>query len=127
MGSPISYADPAVGAIFASLEVPERDLAKIVGDAQAHPDGFPARLKSYVWGRFPGLLSHEWAHVLQVANYPLLHLRAARQALLAANRFRTAATRQTPVELPVLWYVDDEWRLGSLIETIPIRITVEHD
>jgi hypothetical protein len=73
-----SYTDPVASAITIRLVVPQADLDAIRADA-AHREGFHHRVASYAWKIAPGLLAHEWAHIMQVASYPLLLLRAARE------------------------------------------------
>jgi hypothetical protein len=63
-------------------------------------------LRDYVWRTNPGLMTHEWAHILQVAQYPLLHLRAARQLRTVVHRIIGARTGE-PVTLPVRWSIEN--------------------
>lgn len=123
----ISYADPAVGGVFTALSIPDDDLAAIDHDARQHPEGFPQRLRTYVWGRFPALMCHEWAHILQVAEYPLLHLRAARQQRLIGQWLSALAHEPVPRPLPIESQVVDDWQWSRLIETVPIRLVIEDD
>jgi len=127
MAPTISYADPAVGAVLVSFEIPDVDRERIVRDATARRDGYRDRLRKYAWRRMPSLLTHEWAHVLQVARYPLLHVRAARQVRLVGDRVLSTRRGDGPVELPVHWSIEERWRWGTLFEASFVKITVDED
>ena len=121
MAQAASYADPLVGAITVRLDVPSADFDGIRADS-VNKDGFHERLASYAWQVAPGLLSHEWAHIMQVSAYPLLLLRAARQGRLIPGMITAIAGLEVPAGLPAVLRLDDDWHFSSLIETLPIRL-----
>jgi hypothetical protein len=126
MSQSASYADPVVGAVTLHLTVPQADFDAIHADA-AYREGFFERLATYAWQKSPSLLSHEWAHIMQISAYPLLHLRAARQGRLVSGRVAALAAADVPAPLPVILAVNDEWRWSSLLETVPVWLRVQDD
>jgi hypothetical protein len=67
MQTATSHVDRAIGVLFVSSGVSERELARVDADAKvrAGPGGraCPMRMKSA-----PGLLGHEWAHGSRAAQ-----------------------------------------------------------
>jgi hypothetical protein len=68
MQTATSYADPAIGAVFASLCVSELELARIDADASARAEDVGKGLAQYAWKSAPGLMAHEWAHKSRAAQ-----------------------------------------------------------
>lgn len=118
-----SYVDPTVGALTLYMTIPAQDLAAIRRDVTQHTAGAVGRVAKYVWERNPGVLAHEWAHILQTATSPLLHLRAARQGRMLPHLLNSITELPEGTELPVLAHLHEDWHWASLLEAIPARLT----
>jgi hypothetical protein len=62
MQTPISFADPAIGASFIPLEVSELELARIDADARARTEDVRESVAQYAWKSARGLMMHECVH-----------------------------------------------------------------
>jgi hypothetical protein len=62
MQTPISFADPAIGASFIPLEVSELELARIDADARARTEDVRESVAQYAWKSARGLIMHECVH-----------------------------------------------------------------
>ncbi len=121
----VSFAEPTVGAITLAARVPDRDLVAAV--AELHEDRVAAQKKidQWLWGQNPDLFVHEWSHIFQVASYPLLYLRAARQGRLLSQWAKAVSELPEGTELPIIGALDARARQSDLIEVVPVRMTME--
>ena len=85
MADVMSFAEPTAGTIRLAIDVPDAELASILSDLETDHLKAQKEIDRWLWGQMPGLMSHEWSHMLQVSTYPLLFLRAARQGRLTSQ------------------------------------------
>lgn len=125
-----SYADPVVGAAKLILNSPDSEiepLLKLAADGQATTE-FKNSVLPWAWAHHRGLVIHEWAHILQVAAYPYLFLRAARAARLLSGPGTFLQHQPGTYPLPLTgMQLDPEWELSHLIGTWPVRLTFGAD
>ena len=122
----LSHADLVSGAVFVRVGGDDPAAAELVTASRGDPfdTGYKAGLVQYAWDRHRSLIAHEWAHVLQVASYPYLFLRAARQGreMSGVSVFLEKNPGEWPLPLPVRMV--DEWRDSRLLSQVPVRVRV---
>ena len=121
----ISFAEPTVGAITLAATVPDHDLTAALADLHVDRVAAQKKVDRWLWGENPDLFVHEWSHIFQVASYPLLYLRAARQGRLLAQWAKAVAALPDGTELPIIGALDRRAQQSDLIEVVPVRLTPE--
>lgn len=121
-----TYADPVSGAVTIAVH-PQNDPEMLwllsgypIGSRDA--SGFTADLTDWTLRNMRGTFVHEWAHVLQVANHPLLYLRAARASRLLGRKWSYISENPGRYELPLTLSLDKHIRDSLLVERDPVRI-----
>jgi hypothetical protein len=125
----ISYADPAVGAVFFNI-TPQKggrllnELLKAARGRDTSDEAtllYPQLVAGYLDSFHRPLVFHEWCHILQALAYPGLFLRCYREmnltdAVLAHYREQAGESLPSRLELP------DEWRGTWAIPVTPHTI-----
>lgn len=121
-----SYVDPVTGCIHLTLRGDDEQFAGLLEAARSSPRdrAFKDGLFAYAWRAHRSLFTHEWAHVLQLATYPALYLRAARSARIMAGPGVFLSANPDRYPLPLQFQMDEEWHLSSMLSTIPFRAVV---
>jgi hypothetical protein len=119
-----SYADPATGCVHLTLrglDEPFQDLVEVARSA-ARAESFKTDLYMYAWTAHRSLMVHEWAHVLQLATYPLLFLRSARAArlMIAGSVYLAGNPGRHP--LPLRYGMDERWLLSNMLGTVGFTV-----
>jgi hypothetical protein len=124
-----SYADPVIGGITIALRQ-DRDPA-LLALLGRHPlgasntSGLIADLAEQTLLNMPGTFVHEWSHILQIAAYPLLYLRAARVSLLLGLKWKYLAENPGTYPLPLRLQVGRNLTDSRLVEKNPMRIYID--
>jgi hypothetical protein len=119
-----SYADPVTGCVHLTLRDVGGEFHELVESSRGsdRDDDYRSGLYEYAWTRHPSLLIHEWAHVLQLATYPLLFLRAARRARIMVGIPTYLAQHPDEYPLPLGFELDASW--ATVVSTIPFITAV---
>jgi hypothetical protein len=116
-----SYADLVTGTVFLQLA----DSEALVEAAQDPDMAYREELVRYAWENHRGLFAHEWAHVLQVASYPYLYLRAARQGRMMAGIGVYLTKNQGRYPFPLPFELTWDWQLANALSETPVRIVID--
>jgi len=122
--------DPVTGCVHLTLRGGDEEFVGLLAAARSSPTDpkFKNGLFAYAHRAHRSLLRHEWAHVLQLATYPALYLRAARSARVMVGPGVFLATNPDRYPLPLRFQMDAEWQLSAMLSTIPFRAVVgDHD
>ena len=120
-----SYADMVTGAIHllvGGADPRADELLQLAMEDPSHND-FKFGLADYAWRRHRGLFAHEWAHMLQVASYPYLFLRAARQARIMVGQGVYLESHPDAHPLPLRLAMDSSWEDSNVLSDIPVKFT----
>jgi hypothetical protein len=112
----VSYADPAVGAVFFNVAPMQqgRLAAEVIAAARARQNSaqaaqdYPMMLSAYIDTHHHTLVLHEWCHILQALVYPGLFFRCLREMQLVNGILSGLREDQSPsiparVVLPEAW------------------------
>ncbi|GAA4605243.1 hypothetical protein BJY16_005311 [Actinoplanes octamycinicus] len=125
----LSHADLVSGAIFLRLGGADPLTADLLAAAAADPASphYKNGVLLLAWEPYRSLLAHEWAHVLQVASYPYLFLRAARhgRVMIGISVALEAAPGEYPIPLP--FRLDEQWSTSSVLSQLPVRVEITED
>lgn len=119
--------DPVTGCVHLTLSGSGEEFGELVAGARTKPTDqvFKNGLFAYAHRTYRSLFRHEWAHILQLATYPTLYLRAARSARVAVGAGMFLAGNPGRYPLPLRFQMDSEWEFSTMLSTIPFRTVVE--
>ena len=123
-----SHADFVTGAVFLRVGGTDAEGRSLVEAARASPGSdYKKAVLRYALTQYRGIFAHEWAHVLQVASYPYLLLRAARQGrmMVAVGTY----LNQNPGHhrLPLQFALQERWMMSNVLSEAPVKVTVGED
>lgn len=126
---PRSYADMVTGAIHLLVGGADPRAEELLRLAERDPTDtdFKFGLADYAWARYRGLFAHEWAHVSQVASYPYLFLRAARQARMMVGAGVYLEQNPGRYPLPLDLATDPSWADSNVLSDIPVKFAFTED
>ncbi len=118
-----SWADPAIGITHLVVRGSTAE-AKAFLDLRPDED-YGLAMYQFALQRHPMILIHEWLHILQVASYPWLFIRAARAYHQLAAPFAAIRANRGRLDLPLQFVASREDADSRLLETIPVRIWID--
>jgi hypothetical protein len=118
-----SWADPSLGLTHLVVRASTADVQKRI-DASPETD-YTLGMYHYAWEHHRMILVHEWIHILQVATYPWLFLRAARALRRLPAPFALLRSQPGKWDLPLRFAPIPEYADSRELETVAVRITVE--
>ncbi|MGB6004806.1 MAG: hypothetical protein WBG36_09355 [Ornithinimicrobium sp.] len=125
MARVFSFADPTVGSVTLAATVEDNEILQIMHDWQGDRAATQDKLDRWLWEKDTELFAHEWAHILQVATYPLLYLRAARRARRISQWAFAVRDLPNGETLPLFGQLDERSRDSDLIEVVRVRLILE--
>ncbi|HEX7461826.1 MAG TPA: hypothetical protein VF317_06605 [Dermatophilaceae bacterium] len=125
----LSHADFVSGAVFLRLGGDDPWTRELVLAARTDPGStdYKYSVLHMAYERYRSLLAHEWAHVLQVASYPYLFLRAARQGRIMSGVSTLLASNPGEYPIPLPFRLREDWAQSNVLSEIPVKVTVRKD